>query len=724
MASKLKREIKQLLVVNSEKKYKKLLKSKKTDYNTWIREEEERSELQKPIRKTMQKCLTNGTANSGNEKEKIQNDGKLANLNSLCKFISILENEIEVNEAPQYLVCSPEILPQVIEEIRNPENRIAGVILQNQDGKFQPFAFSRLHESFTENKSIMIIYSDEDVVDDADLRIDPWFKPDWSPDTFLDTFYFGSFAALRKDALLRAYETMDDAGKTDAYRLCLSVLTDAGAFEKHGGLKKEKKGQDGAVCHIPEVLFSGYRHGYDVIKEWHLPDPAISCENGGKENLADDTLVSVIIPSKDHPDILFRCIRTLNEVTAFPEGVSFEIIVVDNGSSPENKEMTASRLSAMGALYLYKKEEFNFSRMCNTGAAAAKGEYLLFLNDDMEIVCEDWLSKMLTSARIPYAGAVGCKLLYPGTDKIQHAGITNLRIGPAHKLQFLSDSEDHYFGKNRGVHDMIGVTGACLLIRKSVFEETGGFCEDLRVAFNDVDLCFRIWEAGYYNIERNDTFLYHHESLSRGNDSEDTEKQKRLNREKDLLYEKHQPLYGWDPFYNIHLTTDRLETGYRPAFHYQIHLDADWARVSDITPVVNNTRLDKCVWVGMEGATDIFKWKHGVSREKYPEALNQDLGFYFRGYTFVTGSNNACYEKMLLLKNTATERVYGIETESEYRADIADNVPDQENVELSGFFAKMRPDAVPSGTYRFGMYMKDRTSKLRLYNWSSWTLEV
>ncbi|MBR4767420.1 MAG: hypothetical protein IK088_00405, partial [Lachnospiraceae bacterium] len=104
--------------------------------------------------------------------------------------------------------------------------------------------------------------------------------------------------------------------------------------------------------------------------------------------------------------------------------------------------------------------------------------------------------------------------------------------------------------------------------------------------------------------------------------------------------------------------------------------------------------------------------------------LNQDLGFYFRGYTFVTGSNNACYERMLLLKNTVTERVYGIVTNAEYRQDIADNVPDQKNVELSGFFAKMRPDAVPSGTYRFGMYMKDRTSKLRLYNWSSWTLEV
>ena len=134
----------------------------------------------------------------------------------------------------------------------------------------------------------------------------------------------------------------------------------------------------------------------------------------------------------------------------------------------------------------------------------------------MEIIQSDWLIRLVLKAVLPRAGAVGAKLLYPDSATIQHAGITNLRVGPAHKLQFLSDDEEHYYGRNRGVHNMIGATGACLMMRKKVFEEAGGFFEGLAVAFNDVDLCYTIYENGYYNIERNDVVLYHHESLSRG----------------------------------------------------------------------------------------------------------------------------------------------------------------------------------------------------------------
>ena len=118
----------------------------------------------------------------------------------------------------------------------------------------------------------------------------------------------------------------------------------------------------------------------------------------------------------------------------------------------------------------------------------------MFLNDDMEIVGENWLVLLMEKAVLPYVGAVGAKLLYPDTDIIQHAGITNLRVGPAHKLQFAHDTEDHYFGQNRGVHDMLGVTGACLLVKKTIFEKSGGFDETLAVAFNDVDLCYKIYE--------------------------------------------------------------------------------------------------------------------------------------------------------------------------------------------------------------------------------------
>jgi len=346
----------------------------------------------------------------------------------------------------------------------------------------------------------------------------------------------------------------------------------------------------------------------------------------------------------------------------------------------------------------------------------------------MEIVYPDWLMKLLYKAANPYVGAVGAKLIYPKSihkdNIIQHAGITNLRIGPAHKLQFLSDDEDHYFGRNRYCHDMMGVTGACLLVKSDIFNKVGGFDENLAVAFNDVDLCYKIYEEGYFNVVRCDTMLYHHESLSRGNDSEDELKQQRLNREKDYLYERHQSLYGKDPFYNIYLTTDMLESEYAPRYHYEVRLDADRSKVSDITDLISKAREDKCVRVGMECAMDIYKWKYGVPCKDKSSVRKEDLGYYFRGYTFVIGSNNACFEKTLFLQNTESKRFYGIEITTEYRPDIDKNLPDQVNTSLTGYTAKMALDALPGGHYRFGMYVKDKTSKLRLYNFSNWTLDI
>lgn len=125
---------------------------------------------------------------------------------------------------------------------------------------------------------------------------------------------------------------------------------------------------------------------------------------------------------------------------------------------------------------------------------------------------------MVSRALQPYVGSVGLKLYYPDSVKIQHDGIVNLPVGPVHKLQFMEDDRSYYFGRNRFTQDCVAVTGACLLIRTEVFREAGGFREVLRVAYNDVELGFRLLEMGYYNVVWNDRFAYHHESLSRGSD--------------------------------------------------------------------------------------------------------------------------------------------------------------------------------------------------------------
>ena len=711
-------QIKQLLVVNQEKRYKKLVKSQNMDYSKWVNIVENSLKLDSSLYTINTKSLTIGTETKTNEGKNEKDDGKLAKNDSLCNLLKISEKNNSLNCETQYLVCEPKLLYKAFETLKDEKNKISYVILKIYDGEFSEDAFLKIHKEFSQNKNLIMIYSDEDTIGANGVRNNPYFKPDWSPDTFLSYFYFGGFLAI--DAKVLAAVDLKDASN-DIYHVIYKILLFNGAFDKH---------DDTRILHIPQVLFHTHEvSGYEYIKRMSLP-------NQIREKM-DDVTVSVIIPSKDHPEILFRCIDTLIEKTILTDSVKMEIIVVDNGSSLQNKETISNFAREYakipkidGFKYIYEPCEFNFSYMCNLGRSSSNGNFLLFLNDDMEIIEEDWLLKLVEKAHLPYAGAVGAKLIYPKSirpegDIIQHAGITNLRIGPAHKLQFLSDSLDHYFGANRYVHDMMGVTGACLLVKAQVFDEAGGFDEKLAVAFNDVDLCYKIYEKGYYNIVRNDVRLYHHESLSRGNDAESTKKQQRLNKEKDYLYEKHQELYGKDPFYNVNLTTDMLESEYAPRYHFEVDLDQEWCKTEDITDVIKHTKRDECVRVGMESAMDIYKWKYGVSKKIGKIVPTEDdKGFYFRGYNFVIGANNACYSRWLLMKNLSTERVYSLSVYNVLRPDIAKNLKDQVNVEMTGYTSKLRLDELPPGEYQFGMYMKDNTSTQRLYNWSNWTITI
>ena len=667
--------------------------------------------------------------------------------------------------------------PELQNQIKNGTLEEDVLLLNFQDGEYSELAIPMITEAFLELLPALV-YGDEDVIK-AGKRQNPWLKPDWSPDTFLSCFYFGAFVAvptakiaefLQKRSVLEGAEGEEEAdlfadgwpkselqqGKQEdqvLYELLADYLRENGAFT---GWKTAGH----VVVHIPQVLMHTEVSSYERWKNLHLT----------ADITADIQVptVSVIIPSKDHPDILFRCLDSfVDKTSGLGTKVKTEFIIVDNGSSEENKNRIEQKLQKINnTRYIYKELPFNFSYMCNWGAKEARGDYLLFLNDDMEIVDEDWLILLMEKAVLPYVGAVGAKLLYPDTDIIQHAGITNLRVGPAHKLQFAHDKEDHYFGQNRGVHDMLGVTGACLLVKKTLFEKVGGFDETLAVAFNDVDLCYKIYEEGYYNVVRNDLFLFHHESLSRGKDGESEEKQLRLLREKDYLYEKHQDLYGKDPFYHPYLTTDMLETEYTPAFRYQVDLSMPWAKVKECTREVLAAREDECLVIGMECAMDIYKWKYGVSPEKRKEKFldkedyskkekdncndrsndgsndTEDQGYYFQGYSFVIGSDNACYKKELLLRRIADGNqqmlgnsvgkdekmprpvIYSISIEKKCREDIKANLKDQVNVDLTGYAAKLKPGAVPGGKYQFGMLAKDACSRVKLVNWSSWTIEI
>ena len=446
------------------------------------------------------------------------------------------------------------------------------ILFVSGDGKISPHAFREVIEYFDSHQDINVVYGDEDIWylpegEDAEPdnelkhRMAPWVKPMWSPDTLFSYLYFGNVFAVRRTAFAELKWLGMDDYRLNIYDFVLKVTEQgkrAGHIEKilfHKFWKGTDR--DTVEAQVMSTLdLIGVGTEYDFIRELAMERRGLQ----GRMAINDKTgisypvyevqqspLVSIIIPSKDNVEILKQCIRSVYEHTTYP---NYEIIVVDNGSSAQARMALQNFQEECAFIYLYEPMDFNFSVMCNLGAKKAGGEYLLLLNDDMEVLadCADWLDRMVGQASLRHVGAVGAKLLYPNSTLIQHAGVTNTISGPGHKLKGLDDTQAYYYGRNKLVYDMIGVTAACLLIRTKVYRALGGLYEGLRVAYNDVDLCFRLCEKGLCNVQRNDVVLYHHESLSRGDDMQDEGKFKRLMEEKDVLYRRHPRLYAQDPY--------------------------------------------------------------------------------------------------------------------------------------------------------------------------------
>jgi GT2 family glycosyltransferase len=262
-------------------------------------------------------------------------------------------------------------------------------------------------------------------------------------------------------------------------------------------------------------------------------------------------LVSIIIPTRDNYSVLRRCTDSIKNITRYS---NYEIIILDNGSVAENALNYFASLDGENNIKVIRHDyPFNFSELNNVGVTQSSGEVLLFLNDDTEVIHPDWLERMVGYAQLPHIGIVGAKLLYPGTDRIQHAGVLNLEDGPGHAFLNTDRYQPGYYMRNILEYNWLAVTGACLMMERSKFDRVGRFDETFPIAYNDIELCFRSVDAGYFNVVCQAAELYHHESVSRGVDHLDEEKAQRLLREKRRLNEKHPRYYQYDPFFNINL---------------------------------------------------------------------------------------------------------------------------------------------------------------------------
>ena len=392
-----------------------------------------------------------------------------------------------------------------------------------------------------------LIYFDSDRINDEGERYAPFFKPEWSPEFQISGGYVGRVAVFSLDYL----ESICEKNHCDIHDLDVKSLIFSGIARL----------QRSRVIRIPEI------HVHEFVRE-KTPSNFNKCliyldgyiEAGGllPELPKMPPLVSVVIPTKDHSDLLRSCIESIFRLTTYS---NYELIVIDNGSSEQGALAYLKELDCMdGVTVVTHPGPFNYSAINNRAVLeAAQGEVLLFLNNDVEVISEDWIEQLVRYAIRPDIGCVGARLLYPD-NTIQHAGLVLGVSGVAgHGHRLRPAGEEGYCERLLYPQEYTAVTAACMAVRRDVFDLVGGFNEkDLAVAFNDVDFCLKVWERGYRNLWTPHATLYHYESKSRGQDV-GREKAARLAKEAAYVMQRWGAVLKSDPAYNPNLSLQNCD---------------------------------------------------------------------------------------------------------------------------------------------------------------------
>lgn len=437
------------------------------------------------------------------------------------------------------------------------------IALMDHDDLLPQHALFWVVYAINEKPEGRLFYSDEDKVDLSGVRHDPYFKCDWNPDLFMSHNMISHFGVYYRPIIEEIGGFREGYEGSQDYDLAHRFIEKIGFHQ---------------VIHIPRVLYHWrIMPGSTALSADEKPYAMIAGERAINDHLrrtgrnANCTLlgwgyrvqyaltnepkVSIIIPTRDAVDILRVIVSGIMEHTDYK---NFELIIVDNGSTESETLSYFEHLrDADNVLILRDDGEFNFSRLNNLAARHASGEVLALVNNDIEIQAPDWLTEMVSQAMRPEVGAVGCRLIYP--DKtLQHAGII-LGLGglAAYSHRGIPADSPGYFGRAMLLQMMSAVTAACLVVRREVYEQVNGLDEQhLAVAYNDVDFCLRVREAGYLNVFTPYAELIHHESKTRG--PEDTpEKQERARKEYAYMRSRWGEILDRDAAYNPNLTLDR-----------------------------------------------------------------------------------------------------------------------------------------------------------------------
>jgi GT2 family glycosyltransferase len=437
------------------------------------------------------------------------------------------------------------------------------VCFLDHDDLLSPHALNEMALYIASNPSKKIIYSDEDKLDALNTRVTPYFKPDFNYELILSHNYMSHFSVIAIDVVrdLRGLRVGFEGAQD--YDLVLRSIQLCGA---------------NAVGHISKVLYHwrmiegstalsaseksySTQVGLKALREylckvhplWRAELGPVSNSFKVERNITNEALVSIVIPTRDQSELLKLCINSILEKTSYK---NYEIIIADNDSKEPAALKFLKSLAVHSNINVVDfNKPFNYSEINNYAVNNfVNGDYVLLMNNDVEIIHEDWLCEMMTHASQTDIGCVGAKLLYPN-NTIQHAGVT-LGIGgvAGHTHKYLPHDDNGYFSQLVLQREVSAVTAAALLVRKSLFDEVGGLDEvNLKVAFNDVDFCLKVKELGYRNIWTPYAFMYHHESISRGH--EDTpEKKLRFQKEVEFMISKWGSVLNSDAFYNPNLS--------------------------------------------------------------------------------------------------------------------------------------------------------------------------
>jgi GT2 family glycosyltransferase len=431
------------------------------------------------------------------------------------------------------------------------------VVKIGSDAVLRPHALLELALVLDRFPDAEIIYSDEDEIDRDGRRSEPKFKPAWSSDYLVATDYMGDLTLLRRQRVQQV----------GGWRSCLE-----GSCDHDLKLRITEQVAADQIIHLAKVLVHMPHADKAASSVTLLRDlvarrgcrASIKTATAGLPRLrylAGEPLVSLIIPTRDRSDLLELCLRTVLQRTTYR---AFEIIVVDNDSKETATFRLFQRLQQDSRVRILNSPgAFNFSALNNLAVREARGDLLGLINSDIEVVDGEWLDEMVGLAVRADVGCVGAKLSFPN-GRIQHAGVTIGLWGVAgHGQRFLPNDAPGYMNQMCYTHEVSAVTAACLVVRKSVYVEVGGFDESkLKVAFNDVDFCLKVRDAGYRNLWTPFAELVHHESASRGFDYSPA-KAKRSVLEANVIRRRWGPTLFNDPYYSPNLTLDRQDFSVR-----------------------------------------------------------------------------------------------------------------------------------------------------------------